>query len=149
MNVIRRYTSADRTECLGLFQGNVPEFFAASDRNEFDLFLEREAVECLYYVVAQDGRVAACGGQYFDDDGETASLCWGMVDRKLQGAGLGTKLTEARLSAARTMPGIKQVRLGTSQHTQGFYARFGFEVQAITKDGYGPGLDRWDLLLQL
>lgn len=71
-----------------------------------------------------------------------------MVARELQGTGLGKMLTTARLRAAQTTPGVAQVRIDTSQHTQGFYRRFGFTVEKIVPDGYGPGLDRWDMLLR-
>jgi len=57
-------------------------------------------------------------------------------------------LTAARLRTACAAPGVEQVRFDTSQHTQGFYRRFGFVVEGITPDGYGPGLDRWDMLVR-
>jgi len=58
-------------------------------------------------------------------------------------------LTEARIAAARGTPGVARGILNTSQHTQGFYARFGFEAEKVTPDGYAPGIDRWDMVLKL
>lgn len=145
---MRAYRPADRAQCLALFDCNVPRFFAASERPDFERFLDRHDGGS-YQVLEREGFVVGCGGFAVEEDGKTASLCWGMVDRTLHGTGLGRILTEARLLAAAAMPGVVQVRLDTSQHTQGFYARFGFETVSVSRDGYGPGLDRWDMMLRL
>lgn len=60
----------------------------------------------------------------------------------------GNRLLSARLEAVRLMPNIQRVVLDTSQHTQAFYARFGFVAQHVVRDGYGAGLDRWDMALE-
>ena len=39
--------------------------------------------------------------------------------------------------------------LHTTQHSAGFFARFGFETQQITQDGYGSGMDRYDMTLNI
>ena len=148
MDFVRAYAPSDRDDCLRLFDGNAPDFFAASERQDFADFLERQPAGVSFQVVERDGRLVACGGHFVEDDGETAGLCWGMVDRSLQGTGLGHILTEARLRAIRATPGVKRVRLDTSQHTHGFYARFGFQREAISPDGYGPGLERWNMILR-
>lgn len=146
--VARTYMPPDQHACLGLFDGNVPAFFSLSERQDFEQFLSGQALEQPYHVLECDGRIVGCGGLIVEEDGITAGLCWGMVDRQLQGPGLGRALTELRLRSAAAIPGVMQVRLDTSQHTHGFYARFGFEALNITQDGYGPGLDRWDMLLR-
>ncbi len=45
---------------------------------------------------------------------------------------------------------IKQpeIQLDTSQHTYRFFERFGFNVKQISKNGYGEGLDRYDMILK-
>lgn len=145
----RAYAPSDEGACLGLFDGNVPAFFSLSERRDFERFLARQATEWQYLVLERAGRIVGCGGLAIEKDGLTASLCWGMIDRDLHRTGLGRILAEARLRLAAITPGIVRVRLDTSQHTQGFYALFGFEVLNITQDGYGSGLDRWDMLLRL
>ena len=132
-----------------MFDGNVPQFFSPAERADFASFLDQNAGAWSYQVVERSKHVIACGGYTIDPQGLTAHLCWGIVAKELQGTGLGRLLTEARLRAARSTPGVTQVRLDTSQHTQGFYRRFGFIVERIVPNGYGPGLDRWDMLLRL
>ncbi|MEN5147537.1 GNAT family N-acetyltransferase [Brevundimonas diminuta] len=149
MLTARPYRADDREACLALFDGNTPRFFDASERDGFADYLQATAFEHAYQVIERDGRVVACGGHAVEPDGISVALCWGMVDNGLHGQGVGRALTEARIAAARATPGITRVILNTSQHTQGFYARFGFETVKVTTDGYAPGIDRWDMELTL
>ena len=145
-DVIRAYRAADRDACLALFDGNTPGFFAPSERADFVRFLERHAAEWAFQVIERDGHIVACGGFAVGADASTAHLCWGMVENGLHRQGLGRRLTQARLHAAAEMPGVAQVHLDTSQHSEGFYARLGFQTERVTVDGYGPGLDRYDMV---
>lgn len=148
-DIVRRYTPQDRIGCLAVFDGNVPRYFNMTERDDFTVFLDSDAVAWSYQVVERHGQIVACGGLAVDPKSCSAGLCWGMVANGLHRMGLGSLLTAARLKCARNTPGVEQVRLDTSQHTQGFYRRFGFVVEGIVPDGYGPGLDRWDMLLRL
>lgn len=145
----RRYHPIDREACLALFDSNVPRFFDASEREGFAGYLDDLAADSPYLVIERDGRIVGCGGHAIEPDSVSAALCWGMVDGACHGQGLGRYLTEARLTAAQAEPGINRVILNTSQHTQAFYARFGFAAEKITPDGFAPGIDRWDMVLKL
>ncbi len=100
-------------------------------------------------VLVQGDAVVSCGGLTIDMTRRRASLSWGMVDRKLHGQRLGSRLTQVRLTLARSIPGLVEVALSTSQHTYGFYEGFGFSLSKVTPNGFGPGLDRLDMTLQL
>jgi len=139
----RRYRAGDREACLALFDGNVPDFFAVFERAEFAAHLESAET---FLVLEQGGVVLACGGVSALPSG-WAVLDWGMVARTAQGQGLGRQLMQARLALARRMPGLRGIRLETSQKTCGFYEGFGFRVQAVVQDGFGPGLDRVEMAL--
>ncbi len=132
-----------------MFDGNVPRFFDATKRDGFVRFVDRFAVSSAFQVIGRDGVIVACGGLECEAGTGEVGLCWGMVERARHGGGLGSRLTAARLEAARTMPGVTRVRIETSQRTQGFYRRFGSVPEAVAPDGYGPGLDRWDMVLRL
>ncbi|MBN9481610.1 MAG: GNAT family N-acetyltransferase [Bordetella sp.] len=149
MLIARPYRADDCEACLALFDGNTPRFFDASEREGFVAYLEETAFAHTYLVIERNGRVVACGGHAVEPDRVSAALCWGMVDNGLHRQGVGRTLTEARIAAARATPGITRIILNTSQHTQGFYARFGFEPTRVTPDGYAPGIDRWDMELKL
>lgn len=148
--VCRLYEFGDFSACLALFDGNVPTFFAPEERSDFCEFLESiDADQCHYLVLTRQGSVVACGGLSIGTEKRQARLAWGMVDRTLHGQGLGTILTRARLEMATAVPDIAEVGLETSQHTCSFYEGFGFTVSKIIPDGFGPGLDRWDMTLRL
>jgi len=145
----RPYRSEDFAACLAVFETNLPKFFTADERNMFQEFLNGPVRERPYLVLEYKGEVIGCGGMAFGADRKSAFLSWGMVSRPFHGKGVGKVLTEARLELARAAPEIERVTLNTSQHTQGFYAKYGFQAKTVTPDGYGPGLDRWDMVLNL
>jgi len=149
MTLIRPYQSADMQACLDIFDRNTPRFFSPTERNDFENFLRDYAVAWDFLVIEDNGIVVACGGHKVDNDMKSASFCWGMVANNLQGNGLGKMLTIARLNTAKAMSAVAKIRLDTSQHTQSFYAQFGFVPERIILDGYGPGLDRWEMVLNL
>ena len=72
-----------------------------------------------------------------------------MVRRDRHRSGLGRLLTEARIERAARDPRVNTVALNTSQHTEGFYLRFGFRTVEIVPDGYAEGLHRYEMRLRL
>jgi ribosomal protein S18 acetylase RimI-like enzyme len=143
---VRPYVAGDLEDCLYVFASNVPEFFRAHERSEFEAFLS--TLPGPYFVVRDDdGATVACGGYAVEND--TADLCWGMVRRENHGAGLGRRLTELRLAELHRDERVRRVRLHTSQYTVGFYERLGFRVTHVVAHGYDPGLHRHDMVLEL
>ena len=140
--MLRSYAPSDRAACLTLSESNFPHFFSEADRNDDHDFLnDVDAGQETYFVLEGGAEILACGG-VGQDAGETF-LSWGMVRGDQHGRGLGTQLTQGRLDWLRChWPAVSHVRIETSQHTEGFYARFGFEVVEREQDGFGPGLDR-------
>ena len=97
-------------------------------------------------VTDLEGRVRACGGYALEGDGETAAMCWGMVERGRQGEGLGRRLLEERVRRAGEDPAVRRIRLSTSQRTRGFFEKLGFEAVAVEADGIASGLDRVEMV---
>lgn len=139
------YVSDDREACLAIFDGNLGTYFAEHERDEFSEWLDKPDRES--YLVWRIGKdVVACGGIYHDPEQNCVGLAWGMVRRDLHRQGIGRQLTERRVQQMSELyPNFEQ-RLGTSQHTFEFYQRMGFEVTSITPDGFGKGLDRYDMV---
>ena len=148
--LLRPYEPDDFMACLGIFDSNLPRFFAPEERGQFSDFLQDfNAIGRNYFVLTRTEAVIACGGLMADNVSGRASLEWGMVHRDFHKQGLGHRLTQSRLELARADPRIKEVAIDTSQHAGGFYERLGFIVTSVTPDEFGPGLDCWHMTLRL
>ena len=141
---IRSYFLHDRHACLGILDGNTPEFFVPRDRDDFVNFLDQ--LPGPYYVVERAGAVVACGGWALDDE-HIAALTWGMVRRDFHRQGIGRLLLHHRLNAIRDDGRARIVRIRTIQLVQGFFQREGFEVVEVVPNGFGEGLDRVTMIL--
>ena len=136
----------DRESCLRIFQSNVPAFFAPSEAADFAEFLKGEVDENYFVVEDEAAQLVGCGGVFLG--GNHAGFCWGMVEHSRHRRGIGTFLLLRRLEhLRRNYPHVNTVRLDTTQHSQGFFARFGFVTARVTQDAYGLGLDRFDMVL--
>jgi len=143
----RTYESNDRGGCEAVFDGNVPHFFAESERTGFSEFLD-EATDP-YWVVEHDGRIIGCGGYGIWDQGFTASLCWGMIASDLHGKRLGEYLLTARLIEILNEPAIQSFRVATSQHTESFFEKYGFIAERRIENGFADGLDKIEMRLSI
>ena len=136
---IRRYEPADLESVVAIFRSNIPKYFGPSEEEGLRNFLRDERGE-EYYVMEMNGEIVGCGGIALNEtEMPTVSLCWGMVREDHLGTGFGRKLTEFRIGLAREKFGRLPLTVSTSQHTQGFYEKFGFRLIEHTPDGLGPG----------
>lgn len=147
--MIRTFVESDMASCLAIFDGNCPKYFDPSERADYEKFLNTQAVAHGYLVIEEKGKVVAAGGIAINEETKSGWFCWGLVDTSLHGMGLGSQLVEARLDQARLNRSVACVHMDTSQKTVKFYERFGFVTEKITQDGYGAGLDRYDMTLKL
>lgn len=143
----RPYASADQDRCIEIFVSNTPQFFGPDELKDFRKFLE--TLPCPYYAVTKDEEIVACGGYGIDNKKRTVVLAWGMARTDLHKRGLGTFLLVERLKQIYKDFGDTIVETDTSQHSRGFFERFGFEAGAFTPDYYAPGLHRIDMQLVL
>jgi [ribosomal protein S18]-alanine N-acetyltransferase len=153
---IRNYTPLDREACLCIFDGNTPLFFDPSERESLVNWLNAKDAERMaystnlaepFYVLELDGGVVGCAGFYIPGHDKLANMVWGMVERNLHKKGLGRQLLEYRIGIVQQHYPDCRVLLDTTQHSYGFFERLGFRVTKITPDCYGPGLSRYDMVL--
>ena len=144
---IRPYIPEDLEAVVAIFRSNIPKYFTPEEEPGLYEFLESYAED--YYVIDVDGEIVGSGGIARNNlENPTVSLCWGMVRKDHLGTGLGKKLTEFRINHVRERYGELPLMIGTSQHTQGFYEKFGFRLTEYEKDGYGPGIDMCKMRLE-
>lgn len=138
---IRKFQAEDLDALVAIFRSNIPKYFSPEEEPGLYDFINDRLED--YYVIEVGGEVVGAGGIALnaDIDPQTVSLCWGMVREDHLGTGLGKALTEFRIKLAqKKYPGVA-ITIGTSQHTEGFYQKFGFTTVEHTPDGYGPGID--------
>lgn len=144
--LLRSYTPQDKAACLKLFDSNIEPYFKPEERAGFIEFLDRLPGE--YFVVEHDdGAIVGCGGIAFTPETGLGNLTWGMIDRSRHRQGIGQFLTTERIERLRQIPGLTAITIQTSQHTEVFYARFGFVTQEIIENGFGPGLHNYKMRL--
>lgn len=145
--IIRQYNSEDLDSVVAIFRSNIPKYFGPGEEKGLRDFLNDTSAPD-YYVVELNGEVVGSGGIAPNED-KTVSLCWGMVRSDHLATGLGKKLTQFRIDAARKKFGQLPLVVSTSQHTEGFYKKFGFVTVEHTPDGFGPGIDICKMRLDL
>lgn len=152
---IRKYSANDRAACIEIFESNCPTYFDPSERIALEKWLHgRDQGKVVYdtseaeyfYSLEQEGKVLACGGFYIVKNSLSANMAWGMVHNKYHRLGLGRQLFEFRMAEIQMQFPKHSIVLDTSQHTFRFFESFGFSVIKVTKEGYGPGLDRYDMI---
>lgn len=135
---IRDFRSSDVPGCLAVFDSNVPTYFRPHEREAYERFLAEPPGRYLVMESAS-GEIVACGGFAKNSD-TTAVLTYGMVHARRHRQSLGSRLLRTRLERIRDELNVQRVMVNTSQFTEGFFARFGFQTEAVTHDQYAPGL---------
>ena len=143
----RPYRSEDNDRCIKIFMSNTPRYFGVEEVDEFRQFLE--ILPCAYFVATQNDEIVACGGHGYHGKKQAVVLCWGMVHADLHKQGLGKFLLVERLKQIYIDFGEVRVQIETSQHSKGFFERYGFQVNEVTENYFAPGLHRVDMDLQL
>lgn len=127
----------------------MPKFFAPDELPDFENWLQRQETPRTateqYYVVEQNNAVIACGGYFIDPDKQDARMTWGLVHNALHRQGIGKALFLHRMGVIKSVCPACIIGLDTTQHAYAFFEKLGFTTIRITKDGYGPGLDRYDM----
>ena len=134
------YTSQYKDACLNVFKSNIGKYFADHELKEFEEFLGSQVYSTKYFVVLSDNKVIGCGGYYLRD-GEIR-LVDGMIEKTSHKTGAGLLLLEHRLNAAKCEYPDKSIGIATSQHTEGFFKKYGFETTDVVKNFFGEGIDK-------
>ncbi|HVU23979.1 MAG TPA: GNAT family N-acetyltransferase [Opitutus sp.] len=138
----RPYAPADLPACLGMFDGNCPQFFAPNERADFVAFLSAEPPG--YTVCLSENRIVGAFGVLREGPG--LMLRWILLAPDMQRRGLGRVIME-RVRATVQAQGGGPLHIGTSQHSAAFFAKCGAQELGRTPDGWGPGMHRVDMVL--
>jgi N-acetylglutamate synthase-like GNAT family acetyltransferase len=151
---IRPYLAKDRQACHAIFESNCPKYFDADEIVGLENWLNgQDSGQITYqtssadyfYVLEENLEIQACGGFYIVKDKPNVNMVWGMVNQNHHKKGYGSLLFQHRINQIKMLYSEYKIVLDTSQHTYSFFEKFGFKIHKITKDEYGPGLDRYDM----
>ncbi|MBK9163863.1 MAG: GNAT family N-acetyltransferase [Acidobacteria bacterium] len=140
----RDFQPADIEKVAALLRSNIPKYFVPAEEQELRDYLAEHPED--YWLLDHDGETVGAGGVALNSDG-SVGLCWGMVRNDLIGTGLGKRLTLFRMEKAREKWGERDFMISTSQHTEGFYQKLGFETIEHIPDGFGLGIDKCKMML--
>ncbi len=152
--MIRPYLPKDRLACISIFKSNCPKYFNASELEGFKVWLDGQDQGKLaygnseaenYFVVLIKERIVGCGGYYIKTENLEARMAWGMIHSDYHLKGSGKSLFQFRLEDIANKYPNSGISLDTSQHTFRFFERLGFEVNEIIPNGFGPGLDQYEM----
>lgn len=141
--MIREFQKSDIPQLLELITSNTPKYFTVEEKDEYEEYL-RTMIED-YFVVEENNKIIAAGGvNYFKEKG-FARLAWAMVDNQWHGRGIGSQLTKYRVGVAKNHPGTKVVDVRTTQLTNQFYEKMGFQTIEKQQDYWSPGFDLYHM----
>lgn len=140
----RAYTPEDAEACLALFDANCPRFFAPGERADYAAYLERVVG---YRVCEVEGVVRGAFGVAQGLPGR-AHLNWILIDPAAQRLGIGRAMMRIVLDDSRGL-GATALDIAASQHSAPFFARFGARDLSHVPDGWGLGMHRIDMALEI
>tara|TARA_B100000085_G_scaffold83653_1_gene75472 strand:+ start:293 stop:766 length:474 start_codon:yes stop_codon:yes gene_type:complete len=142
---IKPYKQKYFDNCVDIIESNTPKYILPIEHLAFKNYLLKK--NKTYFVLFNGFNLVACGGYGINDSQTKAGLSWGLVHRKHHSQGIGSYLLRFRIENIKKKYPSVNIHLDTSQHTYKFFERFGFKVRKISKDGYGEGLDMYDMIL--
>ena len=140
----RPYSPTDRDACIQLIEENTPAFFAPQERADYVAFLD--GVPEHYWVLPQEQEIIAAFGLKVEN--ARGRIQWIMTSDKTRGTGIGQRMMQLAIQIAKEAA-IVHIDIAASQLSAPFFARYGAKETTITPDGWGPGLDRVDMVLTL
>jgi ribosomal protein S18 acetylase RimI-like enzyme len=143
---IRPYNIEDKSKLIEILKLNVPEYFAESEIEDLDNYLDDEIEQ--YFVAELNEEIVGAGGINFENDYKTGIISWDFMNPKFQGIGLGTNLLRYRIELLKSMKSIETISVRTSQLAYKFYEKNGFVLKEIKKDYWAKGFDMYKMIYE-
>ncbi len=146
--MIRKYQIQDKNRLVEILRLNTPSYFDPSEEEEFLSYLNSELED--YYVITDNDQIVGSGGiNYGFEGGKAARISWDLVHPHYQGKGIGSTLTQYRISQLKKRPEINQIIVRTSQLVYPFYEKNGFVLERIVPDYWAKDYDLYLMKLKV
>ncbi|MDA3615370.1 GNAT family N-acetyltransferase [Polluticaenibacter yanchengensis] len=144
--LIRPFSKADKGALLNIITLNVPAYFAASEVEDYRLYLENETED--YFVAVSGNEIIGAGGINYKGQEQIAHISWDLIHPAYQGKGTGKKLLTYRTDLiTANYPDYKMI-VRTSQLVYRFYEKNGFALREIHKDFWAEGYDMYYMVYE-
>ena len=140
---IRELNNSDFEKVINILKLNVPKYFAASEINDFQDYLNNE-IE-YYFVVEVNNKLIGSGGINLDFENKVAKIAWDIIDPKYQGKGVGKQLLNYRINYIKNHFPNFSIIVRTSQIVYKFYEKNGFRLVETHKDFWAKGFDMYKM----
>ena len=140
MHKIRPYQPSDKEALFKILRLHTPEFFDPSEEEDFRNYLDNELDQ--YFVVEENDQVIGGGG--FNrgfDEGSSARISWDLIHPDYRGKGIGSDLLNFRIDKLRQINSLEKIVVRTTQLSNPFYHRGGFELKSVEEDFWADGYD--------
>ncbi|MDD9891747.1 MAG: GNAT family N-acetyltransferase [Gammaproteobacteria bacterium] len=141
----RDYTGCYFEKCLELFELNCPAYFAEEEREDFKHFLRSQSGP--YFLGFSNNTFVCCFGMSRHSEVD-CSLNWIMVHPDYQHGGYGAAMMSYFLDYVANL-GMQKVFIATSQYAKSFFEKYGAEQLDFIEDGWGKGMHRINMELNL
>lgn len=145
--MIRSFKIDDTSQLLALIEMNIPEYFAASELEDYKEFLNNQIED--YFVYEENSVIIGAGGINYFPANRKARISWDIVNPNNHGKGIGSLLLEHRINILKANQNFDSVEARTSQHANKFYLKAGFELERIEKDFWEKGFDLYQMKLAI
>lgn len=144
--MIREYSSCDKPQIIEILRKNTPEYFDASEENDFEYYLDNKVED--YFVYIKNSEIVGAGGINYFPNQKIAYISWDMIDPNTHGNGIGKKLTQYRLNHLKEKENVDLIFVRTTQLVYKFYEKMGFQLDKIEKDFWAKGFDLYQMSMK-
>ncbi|OLQ94532.1 GNAT family N-acetyltransferase [Vibrio ponticus] len=141
----RAYTPSDKDACLQVFDSNCPAYFATNEREDYASFLESNPTG--YEVCLLNNNIIGAYG-LSGSSLEFYSLNWILISPNAQGVGVGDQFMNRAISKAKQL-NVAKIKIAASHLSAPFFAKYGAIEISTIPDGWGLGMHRIDMELNL
>jgi len=139
------FDPAYQMACLTLFDLNCPKYFACNERDDYDKYLSSMPVG--YELLQLDKKIIGGVGLCKLEPG-IAEIHWILLEPESHGIGLGKMMMDRVVNKARSLE-VSTVQIAASHLSGPFFAKFGAVVIHKIENGWGVGMHREDMVLEL
>lgn len=141
---IEKYNPIDKFECIKVFESNMPQFFLEQELTDFQNWIGQN--DCPdFYVLKKDETIIGFGGFYLEL--KKARLVYGVIDRRYQNKGHGTRLLDYRIQQIKEKDKDLAIGLEATALNYKFFEKLGFKIIEIVPYYYYSTIDKYDMIL--